>query len=70
MDITYFMSLQIEIIQDSGDYIVYGAYWDSSKKCFDKVTKSIVKYDRKGHAYFKKSDQRFYLADFMKKTPF
>lgn len=70
MDITNVVSLHIEIVRDNGEHYVYASYYDGLNRCFDKVTKSVVRCGSKGHPYFLKNRQRFYLVDFFKKTPF
>lgn len=70
LDITSVVSLHIEIVKSDGQYYVHASYYDGLNKYFDKVTRSVVRADFKGHTYFVKSNQRFYLADFLKKTPF
>lgn len=69
-DITSTLSLHIEIVKVNGECFVYGAYYDSINKCFGKVTKSSIRTNRYGRNYFVKNRQRYYLVDFLNKTPF
>ena len=70
LDVTSIVSLHIEIVKENGECFIYGAYYDSLDRRFDKVTKSTVRTNKFGHVYFIKSSQRYYLADFIRKTPF
>ena len=69
LDIDNFTVLTIQIVREDGEYFVYGAYYEGSSRV-GKVTKSVVRTNSRGHTYFVKSKQRYYLSDFIKKTPF
>lgn len=70
LDITSVVTLDIELVCENGEYFVYGAFYDGLNRYHDKVTKSTVRTNSYGHTYFIKAKERYYLADFMKKTPF
>lgn len=70
LDITSVITLDIELAVEEGEYFVYGAFYDGLNKYHDAVTKSKVRTNSYGHSYFIKRNERYYLADFMKKTPF
>ena len=70
LDISVEVTLLIEVVVENGECFVYGAYYDNFNRSFDKVTKSSVRNNRYGNSYFIKNHQRYYLADFLKKTPF
>lgn len=70
LDITSVIALDIEIVHENGECFVYGAFYDGLNRYHDKVTKSKVRTNCYGHAYFVKRKERYYLVDFMKKTPF
>lgn len=65
LDITSFMSLQIEVVVENCECFVYGAFYDSINRSFDHITKSKVRTNSYGKSYFIKSRNRYYLADFM-----
>ena len=65
-----YITLQIELVKDNGELFVYGAYYNELTRTLDKVTKSVVRSNFRGHSFFIKNHQRYYLADFTKKSPF
>lgn len=68
--ITNVFTLQIEISIENGECFVYGAFHDELSGKFDKVTKSRARNNCYGNSYFVKGGQRYYLSDFMQKSPF
>jgi len=70
LDITSIVTLDIELVVENGESFVYGAFYDGLNMYHDRVTKSTVRTNRYGNLYFVKGRTRYYLADFMKKTPF
>ena len=70
MDITSSISLQIEVVVENGECFVYASFYDGLNKTFDRVTKSRARNNAYGNSYFVKANQRYYLSDFMQKSPF
>lgn len=70
LDITSIVTLDIELVVENGQTYVYSAFYDGLNRYHDKVVKSTVRTNSYGNHYFVKRHQRYYLADFMKKTPF
>lgn len=70
LDILNFVSLEIEVVIESGQSYVYSAFYDGLNRCYDKVTKSVVRSDIRGHSYFVKKNQKYYLKDFLAKSLF
>ena len=70
LDISSVVSLHIEIIKSNGECFVYASYYDALNGYLDKVTQSTIRTNSHGHIYFIKNHQRYYLADFTKKSPF
>ena len=69
-DIDSVVTLRIEIVKSNGECFVYGAYYNRLTQCLDKVTVSTVRTNSYGNLYFVKNNQRYYLADFFRETPF
>lgn len=70
LDITSIVSLEIEIVIENGQSYVYSAFYDGLNRYYDKATKSVVRSDKRGHSYFVKKNQKYYLEDFLAKSMF
>lgn len=70
LGITYSCSIGIHIVHENGETVVQNAFFDEQGKQKSKVAKATVRFDSKGHPYFLKNRQRYYLNDFIKKSPF
>lgn len=68
--LTYFCSIGITISHEDGEVVVKSAMFDEHGVQKTKVTRATVRLDREGHPYFMKNHQRYYLNDFVKKSPF
>lgn len=57
-------TLCIIVCREQGDSYVYSAFYDEQEVRTSQVTKSLVNFNSRGHAYFTKCRQRYYLNDF------
>ena len=59
-------SLHIQIVSDKGDLYVLSAFFDADGKMQLPVTKSRIRETYKGHPYFIRNRERYYLSEFTK----
>lgn len=59
--------LQIRLVIENGEAFVYSAFYDVSGQRKSSVTKSHIRESNRGHAFFYKNRERYYLNDFVKK---
>lgn len=70
LSVTSTCTIQILIAKENGEAFVYSSFYDEITKQNTRVSRTMIKFTVRGHPYFIKNRQRFYLNDFTKKTPF